>query len=76
MFTPRLPSPESLCRIMALSGNSMPVPSPYTTLKEKVSCVREIKKSKFIAVAAHVPDEVSAHSFLSQVRAPCTLCDV
>ncbi|RZR95911.1 hypothetical protein BHM03_00024827 [Ensete ventricosum] len=42
-------------------------PSPYTTLKERVSCEREIKKSKFLAVAAPISDERSAHSFLSEV---------
>lgn len=40
----------------------------FTTLKEKVTFEREIKKSKFIAIAAPVSDERSAHSFLSQVR--------
>ncbi|THU47274.1 hypothetical protein C4D60_Mb09t13770 [Musa balbisiana] len=45
-------------------------PSPYTTLKECVSCEREIKKSKFLAVAAPISDERSAHSFLSEVRDP------
>ncbi|XP_064981677.1 uncharacterized protein LOC103997979 isoform X2 [Musa acuminata AAA Group] len=45
-------------------------PSPYTTLKERVSCEREIKKSKFLAVAAPISDERSAHSFLSEVRDP------
>lgn len=41
--------------------------SPYTTLSERVSCEREIKKSKFIAIAAPISDERSAHSFLSEV---------
>lgn len=40
----------------------------FTTLKEKVTFEREIKKSKFIAIAAPVSDERSAHSFLTQVR--------
>ncbi|KAJ8765522.1 hypothetical protein K2173_014644 [Erythroxylum novogranatense] len=42
----------------------------YTTIKERVTFEREIKKSKFIAVAGHVIDEQSAFSFLSQVKDP------
>ncbi|KAG9450810.1 hypothetical protein H6P81_010775 [Aristolochia fimbriata] len=42
----------------------------YTTLRERVSCEREIKRSKFIAIAAPVSDDQSAHAFLSQVRDP------
>ncbi|XP_030527694.1 IMPACT family member in pol 5'region [Rhodamnia argentea] len=42
----------------------------YTTIKEKVVVEREIKKSKFIAIAGSVSDEQSAFSFLSQVRDP------
>ncbi|XP_004288510.1 PREDICTED: uncharacterized protein LOC101298365 [Fragaria vesca subsp. vesca] len=40
----------------------------FTTLKETVTFEKEIKKSKFIALAASVSDEQSAFSFLSQVR--------
>lgn len=42
----------------------------FTTLKERVIFEREIKKSKFIAIAGHIPDEGSAQSFLSEVRDP------
>ncbi|WMV53286.1 hypothetical protein MTR67_046671 [Solanum verrucosum] len=42
----------------------------FTTLKERVSFEKEIKKSKFIAIAGHIPDEGSAQSFLSEVRDP------
>ncbi|XP_062011129.1 uncharacterized protein LOC133727548 [Rosa rugosa] len=42
----------------------------YTTIKERVTFEKEIKKSKFIALAASVSDEQSAFSFLSQVRDP------
>ncbi|KAL6222844.1 hypothetical protein ACLB2K_006234 [Fragaria x ananassa] len=38
----------------------------FTTLKETVTFEKEIKKSKFIALAASVSDEQSAFSFLSQ----------
>ncbi|KAL9259712.1 IMPACT family member YvyE-like protein [Drosera capensis] len=40
----------------------------YTTLSERVSVEREIKKSKFIAVAGAVGSERSALMFLSEVR--------
>jgi putative IMPACT (imprinted ancient) family translation regulator len=35
-----------------------------------VSCEREIKRSKFIAVAAPVPNERAAMAFLDQVALP------
>ncbi|KAK1303069.1 hypothetical protein QJS10_CPB12g01411 [Acorus calamus] len=40
----------------------------YTTLKERVRCEKEIKKSRFIAIASPINDEQSAHSFLNEVR--------
>ncbi|GAB4848773.1 hypothetical protein Ancab_003501 [Ancistrocladus abbreviatus] len=40
----------------------------YTTLSERVTFEREIKKSKFIAIAGPISSEQAAHSFLSQVR--------
>nr|XP_043631910.1 IMPACT family member in pol 5'region isoform X1 [Erigeron canadensis] len=42
----------------------------FTTISERVSLEREIKKSKFIAIAGHIPDERSAQSFLSEVQDP------
>lgn len=42
----------------------------YTTIKERVTFEREIKKSKFIAIAGPISDERSALSFLSLVRDP------
>ncbi|KAI4370423.1 hypothetical protein MLD38_018777 [Melastoma candidum] len=42
----------------------------FTTLKEKVVLEREVKKSKFIAIAGPISDEQSALSFLSQVKDP------
>ncbi|KAL0917113.1 hypothetical protein M5K25_012160 [Dendrobium thyrsiflorum] len=47
---------------------SSPPPTSYTTLKERATCEREIKRSKFIAIAAPISDERSAHSFLSEVQ--------
>ncbi|KAJ8557486.1 hypothetical protein K7X08_003111 [Anisodus acutangulus] len=37
---------------------------------QRVTSEKEIKKSKFIAIAGHIPDERSAQSFLSEVRDP------
>jgi putative IMPACT (imprinted ancient) family translation regulator len=42
----------------------------FTTLKETVSVEKEIKKSKFIAIAGPISSEQSAQMFLSQVRDP------
>uniref|UniRef100_A0A0D9X8X7 Impact N-terminal domain-containing protein n=1 Tax=Leersia perrieri TaxID=77586 RepID=A0A0D9X8X7_9ORYZ len=60
--------------VRAMSSSSSSTPSfshsPYTTLVGRVSCEREIKKSKFIAIAAPVPDERAAMSFLNEVSDP------
>ncbi|KAL5229541.1 hypothetical protein ABZP36_028317 [Zizania latifolia] len=70
------PSPAP-ARAMSSSSSSSVSPSPYTTLVGRVSCEREIKKSKFIAIAAPVPDERAAMSFLNEVRLPPpALCTV
>ncbi|XAR73473.1 hypothetical protein NMG60_11007447 [Bertholletia excelsa] len=45
-------------------------PGEFTTIKERFTAEREIKKSKFIAIAGHIPDERSAQSFLDEVRDP------
>lgn len=58
-----------IVRFMASKNNSSSGAS-YTTLRDRVSCEREIKRSKFIAIAAPISDEQSALSFLSQVREP------
>ncbi|XP_021273847.1 uncharacterized protein LOC110408986 isoform X2 [Herrania umbratica] len=42
----------------------------YTTIKETVTFEKEIKKSKFIAIAGPISNEQSAHSFLNQVKDP------
>ncbi|WZY88382.1 hypothetical protein YC2023_045117 [Brassica napus] len=42
----------------------------FTTIKEIVSLEKEIKKSKFIAIAGPISSEQSAQLFLSQVRDP------
>ncbi|PON38802.1 Impact family [Parasponia andersonii] len=42
----------------------------FTTITERVTLEKEIKKSKFIAIAGPISDEQSAFSFLSQVRDP------
>ncbi|KAL1190370.1 hypothetical protein V5N11_016752 [Cardamine amara subsp. amara] len=50
-----------------MSSNSN---SSFTTIKEMVSVEKEIKKSKFIAIAGHISTEESAQKFLSEVRDP------
>lgn len=52
------------------SGGGGNNPGAFTTIKERVTFEREIKKSKFIAIAGRISDERSAHSFLSEVRDP------
>ncbi|KAA3474159.1 IMPACT family member in pol 5'region [Gossypium australe] len=44
----------------------------FTTIKETVTFEKEIKKSKFIAIAGPISNEQSAHSFLNQVKDPRT----
>jgi hypothetical protein len=53
---------------MASSSNSISRNSgEFTTIKERISFEKDIKKSKFIAIAGSVSDDKSAMSFLSQV---------
>ncbi|KAG8373429.1 hypothetical protein BUALT_Bualt11G0023400 [Buddleja alternifolia] len=42
----------------------------FTTLSERVTFEKEIKKSKFVAIAGTISDERSAFAFLSEVRDP------
>ncbi|KAG5017144.1 hypothetical protein JHK85_023280 [Glycine max] len=49
------------------STNSSNSGGAFTTIQERVTFEKEIKKSKFIAIAGPIPDEKSAMSFLSQV---------
>ncbi|XP_021728156.1 uncharacterized protein LOC110695229 [Chenopodium quinoa] len=53
---------------MAIAGKSGGDGGAFTTLAERMTFEKEIKKSKFIAIAAPVYSEQSAHSFLSEVR--------
>ncbi|XP_047072963.1 IMPACT family member in pol 5'region-like isoform X1 [Lolium rigidum] len=57
-------------RAMSSSSSTSSAPSPYTTLVGRVHCEREIKRSKFIAIAASVPNERAAMSFLNEVKDP------
>ncbi|XP_029124663.1 uncharacterized protein LOC109818377 isoform X2 [Cajanus cajan] len=54
-------------KTMASTSNSS---GAFTTLQDKVTFEKEIKKSKFIAIAGPISDQNSAMSFLSQVRDP------
>ncbi|CAL5013026.1 unnamed protein product [Urochloa decumbens] len=60
---------SSLAPARAMASSSA-APSPYTTLVGRVSCEREIKRSKFIAIAAPVPNERAAMAFLDEVKDP------
>ncbi|KAK7361374.1 hypothetical protein VNO77_03430 [Canavalia gladiata] len=51
---------------MASTSNS----GAFTTIRETVTFEKEVKKSKFIAIAGPISDEKSAMSFLSQVQDP------
>ncbi|XP_047319171.1 IMPACT family member in pol 5'region [Impatiens glandulifera] len=42
----------------------------FTTIKERITFEREIKKSKFIAISGPIFDERSAQSFISEVQDP------
>ncbi|KAK3121974.1 hypothetical protein QOZ80_8BG0663470 [Eleusine coracana subsp. coracana] len=53
---------------MSTPSASSSTPSPYTTLQGRVRCEREIKKSKFIAIAASVPNERAVMAFLDEVK--------
>lgn len=50
---------------MASSSNNNS--GAFTTIKERITFEKDIKKSKFIAIAGSVSDDKSAMSFLSQV---------
>ncbi|KFK34859.1 hypothetical protein AALP_AA5G202300 [Arabis alpina] len=54
---------------MALNSSG-PTSAAFTTIKEIVTLEKEIKKSKFIAIAGPITNEQSAQSFLSTVRDP------
>ncbi|XVE86852.1 hypothetical protein DITRI_Ditri18aG0068600 [Diplodiscus trichospermus] len=52
------------------SGTCATNAGAYTTIKETVTFEKEIKKSKFIAIAGPISNEQSAQSFLNQVKDP------
>ncbi|KAL8267907.1 hypothetical protein R6Q59_001705 [Mikania micrantha] len=64
----RIPSSLFLLRSMVTATTSRSTGGAFTTIAETVSLERDIKKSKFIAVAGYIPDERSAQSFLSEVQ--------
>ncbi|OUZ99789.1 Impact [Macleaya cordata] len=55
-------------KTMVTTTTSSNGPDSYTTIRERVTFEKEIKRSKFIAIAGPISDEQSAHSFLSEVR--------
>ncbi|XVF15287.1 hypothetical protein REPUB_Repub09cG0138000 [Reevesia pubescens] len=56
--------------ITASSSSTTTNAGSFTTIKETVTFEKEIKKSKFIAIAGPISNEQSAHSFLNQVKDP------
>lgn len=54
-------------RPMVTASSSSSSSGAFTTLKERVTFEKEIKKSKFIAIAGPISDERNAQSFLSEV---------
>ncbi|XP_042498993.1 IMPACT family member in pol 5'region [Macadamia integrifolia] len=74
-LNPRFPAslfhiPTSRKTMVSSSSSSNNSPGSFITISEKVTFEREIKKSKFRAIAGHISDEPSAQSFLAQVRDP------
>ncbi|KAL1823490.1 hypothetical protein ACET3Z_010268 [Daucus carota] len=69
-ISPVLLPQKKKSRSMATSSSNRapPPPGEFTTLKQEHRYQMEIKKSKFIAIAAPLFDDSSALSFLSQVR--------
>ncbi|CAK9158060.1 unnamed protein product [Ilex paraguariensis] len=56
--------------MVTIATTSSNNPGSFTTLRERVTFERQIKKSKFIAIAGPISDERSAQSFLNDVRDP------
>ncbi|KAJ4964355.1 hypothetical protein NE237_024294 [Protea cynaroides] len=72
-LNPRFPASlflSPICRKTMISNSSNKGSGSFITITEKVTFEREIKRSKFIAVAGPLYDERSAQSFLAQVRDP------
>ncbi|KAM7277250.1 hypothetical protein ACFE04_019116 [Oxalis oulophora] len=55
---------------MATTASGSGGAGAYTTIKEITTFKKEIKKSRFIAIAGPISDPQSAHSFLAQVKDP------
>ncbi|CAH2076103.1 unnamed protein product, partial [Thlaspi arvense] len=64
----RIPVASLLSTKSSMTSDS--VGAAFTTIREMVSVEKEIKKSKFIAIAGPISSEQSAQQFLSQVRDP------
>ncbi|GMJ04020.1 hypothetical protein like AT4G38090 [Hibiscus trionum] len=65
-----LPSARKPMVTTASSSSASSNAGAFTTIKETVTFEKEIKKSKFIAIAGPISNEQSAHSFLNQVKDP------
>ncbi|XP_054808442.1 uncharacterized protein LOC129310581 [Prosopis cineraria] len=60
----------SRAKSITMTSTSHSNSGAFTTVQERVTFEKEIKKSKFIAIAGPISDEQCAMSFLSQVRDP------
>eukprot|EP01018_Ginkgo_biloba_P029586 Gb_03207 [translate_table: standard] len=70
-FSSRSNAPQPADRIEPQTGQKQTQKAEiYTTLQRRVSSELEVKRSKFVALAAPVLDEDAAHDFLSEVRDP------
>ncbi|KAL7094462.1 hypothetical protein ACP275_11G105000 [Erythranthe tilingii] len=67
-FTRRLSMVAAASSSSSTNINNSGGGGAFTTLTERVTFEREIKKSKFIAISGPISDERSAFAFLSEVR--------
>ncbi|CAM8990383.1 unnamed protein product [Rhodiola kirilowii] len=65
-----IPKISAAAKSMSTSNTNSNHGGAFTTIRETVTFEKEIKRSKFIAIAARISDERSAATFLSEVRDP------
>ncbi|KAL9660456.1 hypothetical protein QQ045_025271 [Rhodiola kirilowii] len=65
-----IPTISAAAKSMSTSTTNSNHGGAFTTIRETVTFEKEIKRSKFIAIAGRISDERSAATFLSEVRDP------
>ncbi|CAM8992006.1 unnamed protein product [Rhodiola kirilowii] len=65
-----IPKISAAAKSMSTSNTNSNHGGAFTTIRETVTFEKEIKRSKFIAIAGRISDERSAATFLSEVRDP------